>query len=131
MHAKFSLSYAIYNVKFLSTELIDSSIKFCAQSSASAAHKVKFGCKTPIVLVSQCIGRWLCYKCKIINYWLLCFYSFIVLQIVSAFHIRSGASNFSYMGKGVSRCATQCILHLAREISTLDYSVSSELLETN
>uniref|UniRef100_H2YGD7 Uncharacterized protein n=1 Tax=Ciona savignyi TaxID=51511 RepID=H2YGD7_CIOSA len=40
-----------------------------------------------------------------------------LLEIVSAFHIGSGASSLSYMGKGVSRCATQCILQLAREMA--------------
>ncbi|CAK8690926.1 unnamed protein product [Clavelina lepadiformis] len=58
-----------------------------------------------------------------------------LLEVVSAFHIGSGASSLSYMGKGVSRCATQCILHLAREMATfgitdwpnlLEYSVPSQ-----
>uniref|UniRef100_H2YGD6 Rotatin N-terminal domain-containing protein n=1 Tax=Ciona savignyi TaxID=51511 RepID=H2YGD6_CIOSA len=46
-----------------------------------------------------------------------------LLEIVSAFHIGSGASSLSYMGKGVSRCATQCILQLAREMAVYKINV--------
>nr|CAB3265825.1 rotatin-like [Phallusia mammillata] len=52
-----------------------------------------------------------------------------LLEIVSAFHIGSGASNLSYMGKGVSRCATQCILHLAHEMAAFGVSNWANLLD--
>ncbi|XP_077861552.1 rotatin-like, partial [Saccoglossus kowalevskii] len=40
-----------------------------------------------------------------------------LLEIVSAFHVGRGGTAMSYMGKGVTRCATLCLLHLAYEMS--------------
>nr|XP_039269179.1 rotatin-like [Styela clava] len=40
-----------------------------------------------------------------------------LLEVVSAFHIESRGSSMSYMGKGVSRSATQSIVHLVYEMA--------------
>ena len=39
------------------------------------------------------------------------------LQVVSAFHVGRGGTAMSYMGKGVTKSATLCLLHLTREVA--------------
>lgn len=43
-------------------------------------------------------------------------YVMIWFQVVSAFHIGRGGIAISFMGKGVTRNATLCLLHLAHEM---------------
>ncbi|XP_070575583.1 rotatin-like [Ptychodera flava] len=40
-----------------------------------------------------------------------------LLEVVSAFHVGRGGTAMSYMGKGVTKSATMCLLHLAFEMS--------------
>ena len=40
----------------------------------------------------------------------------LFFQVVSAFHIGRGGIAISFMGKGVTRNATLCLLHLSHEM---------------
>ena len=42
----------------------------------------------------------------------------VVLQVVSAFHVGRGGISMSYMGRGVTKCATISLRHLAAEMAT-------------
>lgn len=44
--------------------------------------------------------------------------------MISTFDYGSVSSNMSYMGKGVTRCAAQCILHITRELASFNFPVS-------
>jgi len=44
-----------------------------------------------------------------------------LVEMISTFDYGSVSSNMSYMGKGVTRCAAQCILHITRELASFNF----------
>ncbi|XP_071502722.1 rotatin-like [Diadema antillarum] len=54
-------------------------------------------------------------------------------EVVSAFHVGRGGTAMSYMGKGVTKSATLCLLHLTREMAAraVDKNWPSEWLYTS